>query len=101
VSEDLTKKTGLSATGRRLRAREAGLISAARCPDIAARAAKARAGTLARFLREVDEQWPGLQDGERNRKALLLQRAHLARMSRLSAQSRTRTKKAKSKSNAS
>jgi len=50
----------------------------------------ARAGFLARFLREVDAASPGLADPERQRRAHALLRAHMSRLARLSALARRR-----------
>lgn len=54
--------------------------------------AAARAGFLARFLREVDERTPGLPEAERLRRAEHLMRAHMARLALKS--SRARAKRA-------
>jgi hypothetical protein len=53
--------------------------------------ANARAGFLAKFLREVDEQSPGLDEAERLRRAEHLLRSHMARLALAS--SRARAKK--------
>jgi hypothetical protein len=54
--------------------------------------ANARAGFLARFLRQVDEASPGLSEGERVRRAEHLLRAHMQRLALRS--SRVRRKEA-------
>ena len=54
--------------------------------------ANARAGFLAKFVREVDEATPGLPEAERLRRAEHLLRAHMKRMALAS--SRARAKKA-------
>jgi hypothetical protein len=54
--------------------------------------AGARAGFLAKFLREVDEATPGLPGAERLRRAEHLLRAHMKRLALAS--SRARAKKA-------
>jgi hypothetical protein len=54
--------------------------------------AGARAGFIARFLREVDERTPGLPEAERLRRAEHLLRAHMKRLALAS--SRARAKKA-------
>jgi acyl-CoA reductase-like NAD-dependent aldehyde dehydrogenase len=54
--------------------------------------ANARARFLAKFLREVDEQSPGLSEAERLRRAEHLLRAYMKRLALAS--SRTRQRKA-------
>jgi hypothetical protein len=54
--------------------------------------AVARAGFIAKFLREVDEGTPGLPEAERLRRAEHLLRAHMKRLALAS--SRARAKKA-------
>jgi hypothetical protein len=54
--------------------------------------AAARAGFLAKFLREVDEATPGLPEAERLRRAEHLLRAHMKRLALAS--SRARAKRA-------
>lgn len=50
--------------------------------------AGARAGFLAKFLREVDAATPGLPEAERLRRAEHLLRAHMARLALKSARAR-------------
>jgi hypothetical protein len=50
--------------------------------------AKARAGFEARFLREVDEETPGLPDEERRRRAEHRMRAHMKRLALASSRAR-------------
>ena len=56
--------------------------------------ANARAGFLARFLREVDAAAPGLTEAERLRRAEHLLRAHMARLALASSRARARRKAA-------
>jgi hypothetical protein len=55
-------------------------------------AANARAGFLAKFLREVDAITPGLPDAERLRRAEHLLRAHMKRLALASSKARARRK---------
>jgi hypothetical protein len=52
--------------------------------------ANARAGFLARFLREVDATTPDLPEAERLRRAEHLLRAHMARLALASSKARAR-----------
>lgn len=54
--------------------------------------AGARAGFLAKFLREVDASTPGLPEPERLRRAEHLLRAHMARLALASSKARARRK---------
>ena len=54
--------------------------------------AGARAGFLAKFLREVDASTPGLPETERLRRAEHLLRAHMARLALASSKARARRK---------
>jgi hypothetical protein len=72
---------------RVLRARIGGFAKAARYPRDELTSA-ARAGFLARFLRQVDEADPSLPEEERLRRADLLLKAHMTRMALISAQRR-------------
>jgi hypothetical protein len=54
--------------------------------------AGARAGFLARFLREVDAEAPGLPEPERLRRAEHLLRAHMARLALASSKARAKRK---------
>jgi hypothetical protein len=56
--------------------------------------ANARAGFLAKFLREVDAATPGLPEAERLRRAEHLLRAHMARLALASSKARARRKAA-------
>jgi len=71
----------------RLRGRVGGFIRASRySPDELTGAA--RAGFMARFVREVDERDPGLPEAERRRRATALLNAHMSALARKSALSR-------------
>jgi hypothetical protein len=52
--------------------------------------AGARAGFMARFLREVDASMPGLPEAERLRRAEHLLRAHMRRLALASSKARAR-----------
>lgn len=52
--------------------------------------ANARAGFLAKFLREVDALTPGLPEAERLRRAEHLMRAHMKRLALASSRARAR-----------
>ena len=52
--------------------------------------ANARAGFLAKFLREVDAAAPGLSEAERLRRAEHLMRAHMKRLALASSRARAR-----------
>lgn len=52
--------------------------------------AGARAGFLAKFLREVDASTPGLPEAERLRRAEHLMRAHMKRLALASSKARAR-----------
>ena len=54
--------------------------------------ANARAGFLAKFLREADAATPGLPEAERLRRAEHLLRAHMARLALASSKARARRK---------
>jgi hypothetical protein len=56
--------------------------------------ANARAGFLAKFLREVDAAAPGLPEAERLRRAEHLLRAHMARLALASSRARAQRKAA-------
>ncbi len=71
-----------------LRGRIGGLTTQARYGD--AQSAKARSAFLNRFLKQVDEENPGLPDGERRRRADLLLRAHMTRLALKSKTARAR-----------
>jgi hypothetical protein len=58
--------------------------------------ANARAGFLARFLRQVDEEQPGLAEAERVRRAEHLLRAHMARLALRSSKARAARRRAAS-----
>lgn len=75
---------------RALIARLAVESSWAATPDRSARTAPARAGLDAKFVREVDERWPGLSEADRQRRAEHLRKAHFARLALRSAQARRR-----------
>jgi hypothetical protein len=55
--------------------------------------AKARAGFLATFLRQVDEATPGLPEAERLRRAEHLLRAHMKRLALASSRARAKAPK--------
>lgn len=73
-----------------LRGRIGGLTTQAKYGDRVA--AKARRSFLNRFLEQVDKENPGLPEGERQRRADLLLRAHMARLALKSKQARSRRK---------
>ena len=50
----------------------------------------ARAGFMARFLRQVDEECPGLPEPERQRRADCLLRLHMTKLARKSAKANKR-----------
>jgi hypothetical protein len=56
--------------------------------------ANARAGFLAKFLREADAETPGLPEPERLRRAEHLLRAHMARLALASSKARAHRKAA-------
>jgi hypothetical protein len=56
--------------------------------------ANARAGFIARFLRQVDAETPGLPEAERLRRAEHLLRAHMARLALASSRARAKGKAA-------
>jgi hypothetical protein len=56
--------------------------------------ANARAGFIARFLRQVDAETPGLPEAERLRRAEHLLRAHMARLALASSRARAKRKAA-------
>jgi hypothetical protein len=49
--------------------------------DTVARAKQGQAGLFARFLREVDEQFPGLTEADREKKARWAYQNHMERLS--------------------
>jgi hypothetical protein len=74
---------------RRLAGKYGGLAKAAKYPaDELTNAA--RAAFLGGFLVKVDEQFPGLSEPERRRRAEALKKAHFARLALLSAQKRAK-----------
>lgn len=83
----------LSPEQRRIRASLAAYTMHAR-HDSREITANARAGFISKFLREVDEQAPGLSEIERQRRAEHLLRAHMQRLALKSARARSRDREA-------
>ena len=69
----------MSAAERSLRASIAALARWSR-EDPAAQAAKGQAGLRAKFLAEIDEEFPGLAEQERQRRAEARYREHMKRI---------------------
>lgn len=70
-----------------LAGRIGGLVKSSRYPPHEL-TAKARAAFLSRFLAQVDEAQPGLPEGERQRRARALLKAHMAKLAHRSAKVR-------------
>lgn len=70
---------GLTATERSMRASIAALTRWSK-EDPAENAARGQSGLKAKFLREIDEEFPGLTEQERNRRAEARYKAHMKRI---------------------